>query len=314
MKNIRRIAAVLTALIMVLSFSGCINGEEKTEPSVRLFVTEGFADITAEKLAHDHADTYAVTVGTEEEACAAVLDGSADAAICSLNSAVKLYGENSGVRIAAGSPKTLFAVCTDGSATSLEQLAGKNVLVSSSNDDFGTVNYILKGNRIKNVTLVSPAVDSEKGVFDELSAKGGVGILSEPYASRLKAAVGEKCVLIDLSPAWRNISSAGTPPVTCCLVLGSEFAARGAEVSALMSHYQVSVNYLFVEGSKTAAVDMMDYGLFTAEDNPAEALNHCGAAFSSSDALKFGVAATLEALSVDGAYNGNPVPDNNIFY
>lgn len=314
MKTLKRFTAVLAALLLVLSFSGCIKGEEKTEPSVKLFLVEGFTDMTAEKLAHDHADTYAVTVGTEDEARAAVLDGSADAAICSLSSAVKLYGENNGVRIAAGSPKALFVVSTDGAVTALEQLEGKNLLVSSANDDFGTVNYILKGNRVKNVTLVSPAVDSEKGVFDELSAKGGVGILSEPYASRLKASAGEKCVLTELSSAWRNISSAGEPPVTCCLVLSSEFAGRSSEVSALLSHYQVSVNYLFVDESKAAATDMMDYGVFTAADNPAEALVHCGAAFTASDALRFGVAATLEALGDDGVYNGSTVPDNSIFY
>ena len=149
MTHLRKLTAVLLAVIMVFALAACGQKDADTAVDKDLTVnvvalngTTGFgmAKLMSDSKAGTTALSYNFTVETDpSNATAALVNGTADIAALPTNAAAALYNKTDGaVQVLALNTRGVLYVVTDGteSITSFADLRGKNVCVPVQNPTF----------------------------------------------------------------------------------------------------------------------------------------------------------------------------------
>ena len=148
MTHLRKLTAVLLAVIMVFALAACGQKDDTavdkdlTVNVVALNGTTGFgmAKLMSDSKAGTTALSYNFTVETDpSNATAALVNGTADIAALPTNAAAALYNKTDGaVQVLALNTRGVLYVVTDGteSITSFADLRGKNVYVPVQNPTF----------------------------------------------------------------------------------------------------------------------------------------------------------------------------------
>lgn len=141
MKKIKKITAILFALILVLSFAAC--GEKEAEEDVTqepaektvIAAVSGSAGIGLFKLKTDRSYAYDVIYcETEEEAAQKLENGEADVAALGIASAVKLCNDAGCSIVATTSLAPIHIVGKGSRLAKAEQLKGKTYYISEENE------------------------------------------------------------------------------------------------------------------------------------------------------------------------------------
>ena len=252
MKHLRKLTALLLAVLMVLALAACGQKDDAaavdkdlTVNVVSLNGTTGFgmAKLMADSKAGTAALNYSFTVETDpSNATAALVNGTADIAALPTNAAAALYNKTDGaVQVLALNTRGVLYVVTDGteSITSFADLRGKNVYVPVQNPTF-IFQYLCEKNGLTAGTDIT--IDNTYAQPAELntalaSGEVHIAVLPEPMVTIARAANPDLTAALDLTAEWDKVSEAGSL-VQGCVVVRKAFAdAHPNEVKAFLTEY-----------------------------------------------------------------------------
>ena len=203
MTHLRKLTAVLLAVIMVFALAACGQKDDTTAVDKDLTVnvvalngTTGFgmAKLMSDSKAGATALSYNFTVETDpSNATAALVNGTADIAALPTNAAAALYNKTDGaVQVLALNTRGVLYVVTDGteSITSFADLRGKNVCVPVQNPTF-IFQYLCEKNGLTVGTDIT--IDNTYAQPAELntalaSGEVHIAVLPEPMVTIARAA------------------------------------------------------------------------------------------------------------------------------
>ena len=320
MTHLRKLTAVLLAVIMVFALAAC--GQKNADTAidkdltvnvVALNGTTGFgmAKLMSDSKAGTTALSYNFTVETDpSNATAALVNGTADIAALPTNAAAALYNKTGGaVQVLALNTRGVLYVVTDGteSITSFADLRGKNVCVPVQNPTF-IFQYLCEKNGLTVGTDIT--IDNTYAQPAELntalaSGEVHIAVLPEPMVTIARAA--------NLTAEWDKVSEAGSL-VQGCVVVRKAFADEHPnEVKAFLTEYQASIEYLTAEPDQAGQM-IEDAGIFAKAAVAAKAIPNCNVCFVSGADMQAALTEFLTALSTVAPQSiGGEVPGDDFY-
>lgn len=327
MTHLRKLTAVLLAVIMVFALAACSQKDDTaavdkdlTVNVVALNGTTGFgmAKLMSDSKAGTTALSYNFTVETDpSNATAALVNGTADIAALPTNAAA-LYNKTDGaVQVLALNTRGVLYVVTDGTEniTSFADLRGKNVCVPVQNPTF-IFQYLCEKNGLTVGTDIT--IDNTYAQPAELntalaSGEVHIAVLPEPMVTIARAANPALTVALDLTAEWDKVAPAGSL-VQGCVVVRKAFADEHPnEVKAFLTEYQASIEYLTAEPDQAGRM-IEDAGIFAKAAVAAKAIPNCNVCFVSGADMQAALTEFLTALSTVAPQSiGGEVPGDDFY-
>ena len=327
MTHLRKLTAVLLAVIMVFALAACGQKDDTaavdkdlTVNVVALNGTTGFgmAKLMSDSKAGTTALSYNFTVETDpSNATAALVNGTADIAALPTNAAAALYNKTDGaVQVLALNTRGVLYVVTDGteSITSFADLR-KNVCVPVQNPTF-IFQYLCEKNGLTVGTDIT--IDNTYAQPAELntalaSGEVHIAVLPEPMVTIARAANPALTVALDLTAEWDKVAPAGSL-VQGCVVVRKAFADEHPnEVKAFLTEYQASIEYLTAEPDQAGQM-IEDAGIFAKAAVAAKAIPNCNVCFVSGADMQAALTEFLTALSTVAPQSiGGEVPGDDFY-
>ena len=307
----KKLTALLLALVMVLSVTACAKEEPapaetaaptevpvvettaapETEPaapaaSVNVMVlngTTGFgmANLMDTAAKGEAAQEYNFTVETDaSNIVAALVNGSADIAALPTNAAAAVYNKTQGgVQVLALNTLGVLYLVTDGSVAveSVADLAGQTVYAPAQNPSF-IFQHIVDANGVENVTIDNTYAQPADLNTAVASGEVSIAVLPEPMVTVAKSKNPDLVVALDLTAEWDKVSEPGSL-VQGCVVVRKDFALENvAAVNTFLDEYAVSIEALTNDVEGTAA-KIEANGIFTKAAVAAKAIPNCNVCF-----------------------------------
>ena len=309
MTHLRKLTAVLLAVIMVFALAACGQKDDTaavdkdlTVNVVALNGTTGFgmAKLMSDSKAGTTALSYNFTVETDpSNATAALVNGTADIAALPTNAAAALYNKTDGTE----------------SITSFADLRGKNVCVPVQNPTF-IFQYLCEKNGLTVGTDIT--IDNTYAQPAELntalaSGEVHIAVLPEPMVTIARAANPALTVALDLTAEWDKVAPAGSL-VQGCVVVRKAFADEHPnEVKAFLTEYQASIEYLTAEPDQAGQM-IEEAGIFAKAAVAAKAIPNCNVCFVSGADMQAALTEFLTALSTVAPQSiGGKVPGDDFY-
>ena len=310
MTHLRKLTAVLLAVIMVFALAAC--GQKDTDTAVDKDLTVnvvalngttgfGMAKLMSDSKAGTTALSYNFTVETDPS-----------------NAAAALYNKTDGaVQVLALNTRGVLYVVTDGteSITSFADLRGKNVCVPVQNPTF-IFQYLCEKNGLTVGTDIT--IDNTYAQPAELntalaSGEVHIAVLPEPMVTIARAANPALTVALDLTAEWDKVAPAGSL-VQGCVVVRKAFADEHPnEVKAFLTEYQASIEYLTAEPDQAGQM-IEDAGIFAKAAVAAKAIPNCNVCFVSGADMQAALTEFLTALSTVAPQSiGGKVPGDDFY-
>ena len=310
MTHLRKLTAVLLAVIMVFALAACGQKDDTaaidkdlTVNVVALNGTTGFgmAKLMSDSKAGTTALSYNFTVETDPS-----------------NATAALYNKTGGaVQVLALNTRGVLYVVTDGTEniTSFADLRGKNVCVPVQNPTF-IFQYLCEKNGLTVGTDIT--IDNTYAQPAELntalaSGEVHIAVLPEPMVTIARAANPNLTVALDLTAEWDKVAPAGSL-VQGCVVVRKAFADEHPnEVKAFLTEYQASIEYLTAEPDQAGQM-IEDAGIFAKAAVAAKAIPNCNVCFVSGADMQAALTEFLTALSTVAPQSiGGEVPAENFY-
>lgn len=334
MKNWSKFTALVLALIMVLTLSACSNTAETndveeimldTETPVNIMVLNGTTGFGMAKLITDAnngstALNYDISVESDaSNVTAALINGSVDIAALPTNAASVVYNKTQGeVQVLALNTLGVLYLVTDNSESisSFADLKGKTVYAPAQNPSF-IFSYLCESNGLNvgedviiDNTYAQPADLRTAVAAGEVS----IAVLPEPMLTIAKSANDKLVTALDLTEEWDKVSEPGSL-VQGCVVVRKEFAeAHPNEISAFLTDYAASINYLTEDGADVAGV-IEGSGVFAKGAVAAKALPNCNLCFITGHNMQTVLSHFLEIMyKTQPASIGGAVPGDDFYY
>ncbi|MGN0545982.1 MAG: ABC transporter substrate-binding protein [Acutalibacteraceae bacterium] len=333
MKSIKRFAAALLALMMLLSFAACggKDGGETTEatvPSTTDYVREVKTKVAAlngptglglAKIAVDKTYAYDVEYFSDPQEIVPLLTkDEVDIAALPINLAANLYKKtNGGIQILAINTLGVLHVLEKGdSIKSIADLKGKTVYSTGqgSTPEY-IVNYILSKNGIdpeKDIDIQYKTAHNELATL-AIEGKADICILPEPFATKVLAGNENYREALDLTAEWDKVCD--TQLAQGVVVARTEYIKQNPEIiEEFLSFNEVSANFLNVKPDY-AAFFLADNGYFESAELARATLPGCNIVFIRGAEMKEMVKAMFGILfEANPASVGGEIPDDNIYY
>ena len=328
MTHLRKLTAVLLAVIMVFALAACGQKDDTaavdkdlTVNVVALNGTTGFgmAKLMSDSKAGTTALSYNFTVETDpSNATAALVNGTADIAALPTNAAAALYNKTDGaVQVLALNTRGVLYVVTDGteSITSFADLRGKNVYVPVQNPTF-IFQYLCEKNGLTVGTDIT--IDNTYAQPAELntalaSGEVHIAVLPEPMVTIARAANPDLTVALDLTAEWDKV--ADTQLITGVTVVRKAYAEEHPDVvAAFLADYAQSVNAANTDLDGTAAL-CEEQGVVAKAAIAKKALPNCNIVCLTGEELKADVSGYLQVLyDADPAAVGGTLPGEDFYW
>ncbi len=334
MKNWSKLVAFILALVMVLTMTACNQAAESNEPEevkldtetpVNIMVLNGTTGFGMAKLITDaNAGTTALNYNFSVESdasnvTAALINGSVDIAALPTNAASVVYNKTQGeVQVLALNTLGVLYVVSDGTATinSISDLKGMTVYAPAQNPSF-IFAYICEANGLTvgedviiDNTYAQPADLRTAVAAGEVS----IAVLPEPMLTIAKSSNDKLITALDLTEEWDKVSEPGSL-VQGCVVVRKDFAeAHPNEISAFLTDYNASIEYLTEDGADAAGV-IESSGVFAKGAVAAKALPNCNLCFITGDTMQTVLNHFLEIMyKTQPASIGGAVPADDFYY
>ncbi len=323
--KIRRISALLLAVIMLLSFAACTMGSKTpkaTNTQVNVTMLKGPTGVGAAKLMADNdagtaLNKYTFTLSADPtEISGGIINGSTDIAACPLNLAAVLYKKTNGnvQMLAVNTLGTLYILSSDPTVTKLADLEGKTVVAAGQGATPEYVlNYLLEQNGISDKVTVE--YKSEHAEVAALAASGEADIvlLPEPNVTAVLSQNEHFAIAVDLSTAFEDAS--GVSLAMGCVIARKDFVENNKEaVEAFLYEYKNSIDY--VTGNIDGAAGLCEtYGIIPKAAVAKRAIPNCHIAYLAGDDMKKTGSENLTVL-----FNANPssvggeIPGDDFWY
>ena len=330
MTHLRKLTAVLLAVIMVFALAACGQKDDTaavdkdlTVNVVALNGTTGFgmAKLMSDSKAGTTALSYNFTVETDpSNATAALVNGTADIAALPTNAAAALYNKTEGqLQIAMVNTLGVLYLVTYGDTeiNSIADLAGKTVYSSGQ----GTVaeyafNYILSANGLEAGKDVTVEYKTEHAEIATLMASGqaDIAVLPQPFVTQATSQNPDLKVALNLTEEWDKAADGASILTMGCLVVRKDFAEEHKDAfNAFLDDYKESVEFVN-ENPAEAAVISGEVDLIAAAVAE-KAIPECNIVYIDGDEMKEKLPGFLQIL-----YDANPqsvggaMPGDDFYY
>ena len=323
MKTFKRILALITAMLMLVSFAACGDtgsggeAEESTTSYIREVKTKiaslsGVSGMSLAKLMADRDYAYEVTSYSDPQEIADLIkNGKTDIALLPVNTAASLYKETNGAIkiLAVNAESTLYVLEKGNSVKSIDDLEGKTVYAAGKG--FASEHIISR--------VLGDVTVEYKNDYNEITAlinegKADFCILPEPIATSVTASGKGMNRVIAVAKEWNKICS--TPLVQTVVVARTEYIEQNPEyISSFLMHNELSLNYINTNIQTGAATLLFNSGYFENQELASATAPYCNLVFIKGEEMKTAVNAVLDMLNqADPALIGGAMPDDGFYY
>ena len=333
MKILKRISALLLALLMILPFAACDNGtgtnesttgEPETESTTsyiretktKIAALNGTTGLGVAKIKMSRAYAYEVTYcNSPEEITALITEGKTDLATLPITYACELYKSTEGkIKILAVNGLGILHVIENGkSITDISSLSGKTVYASGKGTATEYIlNYVFSENGVNaNIKYV----DDQNELYS-LAAEGkaNICILPEPLASTAVMNNGDLRYALNISEEWSKISE--TPLAQSVIVARSEYIDQNPEyIEKFLSHNETSVNYLKLNLGAGTENMLVNEGHFDNHTLANFVVTGSNLYFMKGEEMKAALENVIGILfEANPDFVGGEIPDGGIYY
>ena len=255
--------------------------------------------------------------GTPDEIVPQIVSGDIDIALIPANLAAVLYNRTEGgiTVIDINTLGVLYIVSADATITSLNDLAGRTVLMTgkSTTPDY-VMNYLLAQAGLSDkVTLEykSEATELAAAVNADPTA---IALLPEPYVTAVCSKNPELAARISLTDQWR-LTQQGSQLVTGVTVVRSEFLTEHPDVVAeFLANHQNSV--IAVNADPAAAAELVvKYGIIDNAAIAEQAIPRCYLVCLTGNEMQTALEMYLQVLfTADPTAVGGTLPEAGFYY
>lgn len=333
MKILKRLSALMLAMLLLLSFAACggkDGGEDsdvtdapetnyEREVKTKIAALNGPTGLGLAEIKADRSYAYDVEYYSDpQEVGPLLIKGEVDIAALPLNMAANLYKKTDGKikMLAINTLGVLHVLSRDDSIKSIADLKGKTVYSSGqgATPEY-IVNYILRKNGLepgKDVTIEYKTAHNELAT---LAVEGSVDIciLPEPFASKVLAKNESYKRVLDLTAEWGKVSSAKL--AQGCLVARADYIEQNPEIiKEFMSFYEASVNFVNNENN-AGAVFLAKNGYFDTPQLAADTIPNCNIVFITGEEMKKTATENFTVLfEANPASVGGEIPADALYY
>ena len=333
MKILKRLSALMLAMLLLLSFAACggkDGGEDsdvtdapetnyEREVKTKIAALNGPTGLGLAEIKADRSYAYDVEYYSDpQEVGPLLIKGEVDIAALPLNMAANLYKKTDGKikMLAINTLGVLHVLSMDDSIKSVADLKGKTVYSSGqgATPEY-IVNYILRKNGLepgKDVTIEYKTAHNELAT---LAVEGSVDIciLPEPFASKVLAKNESYKRVLDLTAEWGKVSSAKL--AQGCLVARADYIEQNPEIiKEFMSFYEASVNFVNNENN-AGAVFLAKNGYFDTPQLAADTIPNCNIVFITGEEMKKTATENFTVLfEANPASVGGEIPADALYY
>lgn len=333
MKILKRLSALMLAMLLLLSFAACggkDGGEDsdvtdapetnyEREVKTKIAALNGPTGLGLAEIKADRSYAYDVEYYSDpQEVGPLLIKGEVDIAALPLNMAANLYKKTDGKikMLAINTLGVLHVLSKDDSIKSVADLKGKTVYSSGqgATPEY-IVNYILRKNGLepgKDVTIEYKTAHNELAT---LAVEGSVDIciLPEPFASKVLAKNESYKRVLDLTAEWGKVSSAKL--AQGCLVARADYLEQNPEIiKEFMSFYEASVNFVNNENN-AGAVFLAKNGYFDTPQLAADTIPNCNIVFITGEEMKKTATENFTVLfEANPASVGGEIPADALYY
>lgn len=309
----KRIFALFTAVLMLLSFASCTgNGTDETTetPSTTNYIREiktnvaavkGVTSVGIAKLAKDRDYAYTVNYYDDvQQVKDLIKNGKTDFAAMSLSDAVELYNEGTDIKIVAVNELASMFVLTKGTVVyGVEGL--KNKTIYALEPDSLTKSYIksiFSDNGVEYEKLDIRMFSDISEIAAEIEGKNEYVLMLPGTEAAKLPEDGERKVAVDLVVGWLN--QRNSLPVHGVIVARTDYIESNPEiVDEFRTFNEVSVNYV-LGNAESGAMLLWNTGYFEdAEAALSYVLSFCGLGYAETEKMKKITEESLE-IYIDG--------------
>ncbi len=304
----KRITALLTALIMIISLAACGGNENSgTDESTTSYIREtkttvaAVKDVTGfgvSKLAKDRDYAYTVNYFDDVQAVRdAITNGKTDLASMSLYDAVDMYANGADIKVIAANNLASMYVITKGVKVSdFPDL--KNHTIYMLENDQATNHFsdtLLEDNGIEPESLDIQKMANTDELANAIKDKDKyVLMLTGADAAKLPADESRRTDL-DFTAIW--ITQKSSLPVHSVIVAGTDYIESNPDIiDEFRTFNEVSVNYI-ISNSESGALHLADMGFFAdAETSMSYITFYSSLNYSEKENMKKVINGTLDAV------------------
>lgn len=320
---IKRIIALIAALLMVLSFAAC--GENGTNenttqaPSTTSYIREvktnvaavsGVAGFGVSKIKSDRDYAYNVSYYDDvQQVKTLIRNGEADIAAMSLSDAIDLYNEGAGIKVIAVNNLASMYVSAKGVEISEITDLKKHTIYMLENDTVTDlfVRTTLEDNGIDFESLDIKVMSDVSEIASAVAEKESyVVMLSGIDSANLPADEGRR-VYIDMTVGW--INQKGSLPVHSVVVARTDYINSNPDIiDEFRMFNEVSVNFI-AGNAETASLHLAGAGAFASADTAYKYLTEFSSlGYAEKEKMKTIISESIEACVEDG------LPADDFFY
>ncbi len=322
MSKLKRIIAIVTALMLALALCGCSSEEVGTE--INIAVLSGPTGIGAVYLmeandAGETTNTYNFTVSSaNDDVVAGLTSGEYDIAAVATNVAANLYNKTDGaIQICALNTYGVLYILENGeSIQSVEDLKGKTIYATGqgANPEY-VLDYILAENGIdpeNDVTI--EFMDSDALVTMMATGEAEICMLPVPAVTSVMIQNSDIRIALDLTEEWNNVTDEGELTMGC-IVVRTEFAEENPEaVEAFLEEYAESIEN--VQNNVEHAAELCEtYGIVAKAAVAQQAIPKCNLCCVTGDDIKTTIEPYYTVLyNANASSIGGAIPDDDFYF
>ena len=278
----------------------------------------GAAKLLADNDAGETANHYEVTLGSDpsSEIVPKLNNGELDMAALPTNVAANLYNKTGKIQLLALNTLGVLHILENGNTVnSLADLSGRTLYAinQGTNTEY-VLDYLLTQSGLD----PESDVDIQWKASEEVTALMAAGeidlcMLPVPAATTVLAQNPDVRDAVDLSDAWTESGAAGTFTMGC-VVVRTEFAQEHPEaVSAFLTEYEASINYIKDDPEAGAAL-IEQYGIVPKAAIAQAAIPQANMIFTAGADMK-SISSYYEVLfAADPESIGGSIPDDAFYY
>lgn len=322
----KKIALLLTAVLLLGMVAGCKKEEKKTEEAKKMDVTvaamKGPTALGMLKLMDDAekgktTNNYNFTIaGAADEITAGLIKGDIPIAAIPCNQASVLYNKTQGgiTMLGINTLGVLYIVETGNKIQTVEDLMGKTIYsTGKGTTPEYTLNWLLKSAGIDNTVTVEYKSEATEVATILSQTRDAVAMLPQPYVTTVLSNNDNARIALDVTKEWEALNE-GSTVVTGVVVANTAFLKENPEVvAAFMEEYAASAAYT-TENVEDAAGLSEKFDIFKTPV-ARKAIPYCNIVLIEGEEMKEKATAYLQVLfDQNPASVGGTMPKDDFFY
>ncbi len=320
----KRILALVLALVMVLALGACATAETTEKTVIRVGSLKGPTTMGIVKLMKDDeagisVNDYEFTMsGTADEIVPLLVKGELDVALVPCNLASVLYNNTKGAIQVAGinTLGVLYVVEAGDTIQTVEDLRGQTIYSTGkgTTPEYG-LNYVLGMNDIDPTRDVTVEFKSEATEVAAALANGSatIAVLPQPFVTATMMQNENLRIALSLTEEWSKVNEESAM-LTGVAIVRKAFAEENPEaVKNFLTEYAASTEYVNANAAE-ASHWIAELGIFAKAPLAEKAIPACNIVMITGEEMKTKVSGYLTALfDQNPAAVGGALPDDAFY-